>query len=152
MLKYELLCSSNYKEVKELIIAGLAEHFHPEQYQESFNPDIMEIQSHYDGNKAFMYIGRRADGELVASGALEIIDKETVEVRRVSVKTKYRHLGLGKEVMDFLEDQAGQMGFKRIILETMESWDKVVGFYLKCGYTITHREKGDVFFEKILLI
>jgi len=46
--------------------------------------------------------------------------------------------------------EARQRGSRRAVLETTETWEDVVRFYLRAGFHITHRQDGDIYFERIL--
>jgi ribosomal protein S18 acetylase RimI-like enzyme len=43
---------------------------------------------------------------------------------------------------------AHDAGYRRAVLETTETWQEVIRFYLKNGFRITHRVDGDVYFFK----
>ena len=53
-------------------------------------------------------------------------------------------------ILAALLEAARQSGCRRVILETTETWDEVIAFYLSCGFRITHHQDGDVYFERLL--
>lgn len=65
---------------------------------------------------------------------------ETIRLQRFCFLKEYRGLGLGKNVMAYLEDFYKSRGFKRI---EMDAKYAVSGFYEKCGY----EKVSDVFIE-----
>jgi putative acetyltransferase len=49
-------------------------------------------------------------------------------------------------ILQRLVDQARVQGFRRVVLETTETWDQVITFYQDNGFQITHWREGDVYF------
>jgi hypothetical protein len=43
---------------------------------------------------------------------------------------------------------AMEQGFLEVNLETIETWDDVVSFYLNQGFEITHKYNGDIYFSR----
>ena len=44
-------------------------------------------------------------------------------------------------------DEAYRSGYKRVILETTETWQEVIEFYKSFGFQITCFKDGDVYFS-----
>ena len=128
--------------VKELILAGLAEHWGT--LDPSKNPDLEDIASSYAG--AVFLVARHMDC-IIGTGALVPRPDGTAEVVRMSVAADWRRQGIGRMILQALVDHARQNGFHRIILETTETWQEVIAFYLRFGFRITHYQDGDVYFE-----
>jgi ribosomal protein S18 acetylase RimI-like enzyme len=66
---------------------------------------------------------------------------------RMSVAADWRRQGIGRMILQALVDHARQAGYTRVILETTETWQEVIAFYLRYGFRITHYKEGDVYFE-----
>jgi putative acetyltransferase len=128
-------------EVKRLILAGLAEHWGA--LDPAKNPDLNDIASTYAG---FSFLVARQDGKIVGTGALVPRDNGTAEIVRMSVAKDARRTGIGRAVLHALCARAAALGFRSIVLETTETWDEVVAFYLTNGFRVTHRRDGDVYF------
>lgn len=82
------------------------------------------------------------DGQPVGTARVrDITDrKKLAKVERVAVLKEYRHLGLGRGIMDYIEDYLRQNGIYEIKLD---SQDEAKGFYEKLGYL----QKGEPFEE-----
>jgi len=128
-------------EVKNLVLAGLVEHWG--WLDSTKNPDLDDIATQYASGVFF--VARQA-GQLVGTGALIPRQDGVAEIVRMSVAKDVRRQGIGKKILSELVNHARQAGFKRLILETTTTWQEVVEFYLKCGFRITHRQDGDTYF------
>jgi GNAT superfamily N-acetyltransferase len=127
--------------VKSLVLAGLVDHWG--QLDPSLNPDLNDIAGSYRG--AFFLVAKE-NGRVVGCGALVPLDAHTAEIKRMSVAASLRRRGLGRRILTTLCEQAEARGFRRVILETTETWDEVIAFYLAFGFRITHHKDGDVYF------
>ena len=83
---------------------------------------------------------------IVGTGALIPRTDDTAEIVRMSVAADMRRKGLGRRILQELRHQARLKGFKRLVLETTETWTEVIAFYLQFGFQITHYRDGDVYF------
>ena len=92
----------------------------------------------------------RAGLQNCGTGALVPRYVETAEIVRMSVAGEMRRLGLGSLILQELCAQAKKLGFRRIVLETTETWHTVIAFYQRSGFEITHYKDGDVYFELVL--
>ena len=128
--------------VKELILAGLADHWG--QIDPTKNPDLNDISASYAGAT---FVVARLNGKIVGTGALVPRTSDTAEVVRMSVAGDVRRHGIGKSILEHLLAYAKDTGFRRVILETTDTWTEVIQFYLNAGFRITHYEAGDVYFS-----
>lgn len=126
---------------RALILAGLAERWGT--LDESLNPDLADIASAY-GSGVFLCVW--SGDELVGTGALKRHADGSAEIVRMSVASAWRRRGVGRAIASALLDEARAQGHRRIILETTETWDDAVRFYLGLGFVITHHKNGDVYF------
>ena len=137
--------TENQGAVKNLILNGLEEHWG--QLDPHKNPDLNDISATY-ANACFLVAW---DGNtIIGTGALIRRSAETAEIVRMSVAKKARRHGVGRMILEQLIAQAKKDRIPRIILETTETWQDVIAFYLNAGFQITHDHDGDVYFEMIL--
>ena len=130
---------------KALILDGLVDHWG--FLDESKNPDLDDIAASYaDGT--FLVAWR--DDEIIGTGAFKPHSAKQVEIIRMSVKKELRRQGIGQQILDELCQRAAQAGYSKVILETTETWQDVIDFYLRYGFEITHHLDGDVYFRKKL--
>ncbi len=76
------------------------------------------------------------DKEPVGCGAYKPFDEETVELKRIYVEGALRGLGIGKELVRRLEEDARRAGFHYAVLETGRKLTGAVKLYQKMGYEI----------------
>jgi putative acetyltransferase len=130
---------------KALILEGLVEHWG--FLDESLNPDLDDIATSYaDGTFLVAWQG----DELIGTGAFKPHSATQVEIVRMSVKKALRRQGIGRQILDELCQRAAQAGYEEVILETTETWQDVIDFYLDYGFEITHHKDGDAWFRMSL--
>ena len=61
-------------------------------------------------------------------------------LHNVAVAPPHQHLGLGRELMRFVEDQARRRGYDQVRLSTTEVMARNVALYTRLGYVVTKRE------------
>jgi putative acetyltransferase len=130
---------------KALVLAGLEEHWGT--LDPTLNPDLNEIAASFRSG-CFLTAWRGAD--LVGTGGFVPAGADCVQISRMSVRRDLRGQGLGRRILQCLLSEAHQRGLRRVILETTETWQDVVRFYLGAGFHITHRLDGDIYFEQNL--
>ncbi len=98
-------------------------------------------QSAYDKHNAIednqTVIVGYLDGIPVASGCFKTFDGDSIEIKRMFVKTEYRRMGFSTNLLSALESWAKELGFSMARLETGKGQPEAIGFYKKQGYTIT---------------
>jgi GNAT superfamily N-acetyltransferase len=70
--------------------------------------------------------------EAVGCGAIRPISDNIAELKRMY--SKYSRKGIGKAVLDYLENKAKEFGYKEIWLETRKLNQEACAFYLKNNY------------------
>jgi len=112
-----------------------------------------DLEDMTDSRSCFA-VARDGSGFALGCGAIRPFDANTAEMKRVYARDK--NSGVGKKIVQFLEQRAVELGYSRIVLETRIVNEKAVSFYLRNGYTIIQnygryagREEA-VCFEKIL--
>jgi putative acetyltransferase len=114
-----------------------------EQAEVTLNLDLNDIATTYAGAT---FLVAHCQGVIVGTGALVPRQEGTAEIVRMSVAAGMRRRGIGRLILQRLVDQARVQGFRRVVLETTETWDQVITFYQDNGFQITHWREGDVYF------
>lgn len=83
------------------------------------------------------------DGELIGAGSLKLSEPGTKEgvspwIGGLYVKSQYRGLGIGREIVLALESKAKELGVEALYL----SADTAVDFYAKIGWSLLERVKS----------
>ena len=74
------------------------------------------------------------EGQAVACGALQPLEGDTAELKRVYVRPEYRRRSCGRQVVEQLELQALFLGYRVLALETGRAMPEAIGLYTKLGY------------------
>ena len=74
------------------------------------------------------------DGEPVACGALKTISPGFASLKRMWVAGSMRGLGFGRRMLGALEDQARELGFTTLRLETNRALTEAISLYRNSGY------------------
>lgn len=115
--------------------------------------DLWDIEaSHIEMGGDFLVY--ELDGRVVGMGAVMPDDEGTAEVNHVRVHPALRRRGIGRAVMQALEQRAIELGCVRTHLDTTVAQPEAIAFYRSLGYEETGREKYPdwelVFFTKQL--
>jgi ribosomal protein S18 acetylase RimI-like enzyme len=105
-----------------------------------WDEDLHHVESFYLNNRGEFLIGT-IEGRLIAMGAFRRIDDRTAEVKRMRVHPNFQRQGSGQAIYDRLEEQARQLGYKKLCLDTGVSMTAARKFYLKNGFRQTGRTK-----------
>ncbi|MBP7187858.1 MAG: GNAT family N-acetyltransferase [Ruminococcus sp.] len=70
----------------------------------------------------------------VGCAGLKTYNDSDAEIKRVWVEPKYRRHHIAADMMKMIEETAGNMLFKRTILQTREAMTEAVSLYEKLGY------------------
>ena len=67
-------------------------------------------------------------------GCFKIYDSDTIEIKRMFVKTEMRGKGISKLILKELENWGIEKGYSQAILETRIKQTEAIGLYEKSGY------------------
>jgi N-acetylglutamate synthase-like GNAT family acetyltransferase len=85
-----------------------------------------------------------SEGNLLGCGCLHLVSRTDPQIRYMAVEESCRERGVGRSMVEWLEQQADKLGVTSIMLNSRES---AVGFYQRLGYTVF--EKGETLFGEI---
>jgi putative acetyltransferase len=86
------------------------------------------------GTQSAVFLAARRDGALLGSIALLVIAPRHAEMKRMFVRTDARGIGLGRRLLNALEEIARDRGITRISLETGIKESEAIGLYRSSGY------------------
>lgn len=82
--------------------------------------------------RSLFVIAYDEEGKAIGCGAIRPINEDIAEVKRMFAKTK--GIGVGSEILHYLEEQAQKLGYSALWLETRLINERAVAFYEKRGY------------------
>ena len=80
------------------------------------------------------FLVARVDGEPVASGCLRHFAPGTAYLKRMWVDPRLRGTGFGRRMLVALEDEARELGFAVVCLETNRALVEAIALYRSAGY------------------
>ncbi|MDQ2718963.1 MAG: GNAT family N-acetyltransferase [Bacteroidota bacterium] len=108
----------------------------------SFDPEELERE------KNDVLIGAFDEDRILGSCLLTRIDKDCVRLRQMAVQNNVQGKGIGASMMNFAENIARDMGYKKIIMHARET---AIGFYEKLGYKITGQEFEELSIQHVIM-
>ena len=128
-------------QVKDLILAGMVEHWGV--LDPSKNPDLNDIGASYAGA---VFLVAWQQNRVIGTGALVPRSNDTAEIVRMSVAAGLRRQGLGRRILLELCRQARSAGYRKIVLETTQTWDGAIAFYKRLGFRVSHHVDDEIYF------
>jgi putative acetyltransferase len=83
---------------------------------------------------AGVFLAALREGEIIGCGGICRLDVGAAEIRRMYVAPSARGLGVGRRLLEALEDQAQVLGYRSIRLETGRLQREAIGLYESAGY------------------
>ena len=84
------------------------------------------------------------DGKVIGCGRLQTLQGEIGQIRFMAVSNESQGKGVGKKLLEKLEDEARSLNFRKIVLFVREN---ALIFYEKSGYSVIN--KGQLLWDKI---
>lgn len=100
---------------------------------ESFQKELDELPGNYVSPHGALLVAE-VNRELVGCGALEKMDDNKCEMKRVWVRDKYRGLNIGVSLINLLIDRAKEIGYRIMYLETIPKSNKAIEIYESIGF------------------
>jgi len=85
-------------------------------------------------NSKFVFVVAEINSKIVGCGAIRPIDQNIGEVKRMY--SKYPGKKIGQTILGFLENEAVNLGYTNLVLETRVKNESAVQFYQKQGYKV----------------
>lgn len=105
---------------------------------QSFDAELEHPEDKYGAPNGKLYIAY-CGGEAVGCAGLCRFSETECELKRLFVRPELRGRKLGEMLVRRIIDDAREMGFSRILLDTFEFLEAAVGLYEKYGFEMTER-------------
>jgi len=105
------------------------------RFDARFDPDIsISANPEELTPPAGFFLIARLDGQPIGCGALKVKDREIGEIKRMWVSPAKRGIGVGRRLLEELEEHARKTGLQILRLETNESLKEAQALYARYGY------------------
>ena len=96
--------------------------------------DLKDIEQSYFERGGAFYVLEEKDGAIIGAYGLYPVDKGMCELRKMYMHSSYRGKGLGKLLLEDALSKAGQLGFKKMTLETASVLKEAISLYKSYGF------------------
>jgi GNAT superfamily N-acetyltransferase len=103
---------------------------------QGFAAEVQDLPAMYGGPHGTLLLARRA-GVPVACVGVRRVDDETAEMKRLYVRGDARGLGLGERLAADAVATARRLGYRAMVLDTLERMDAARAVYARLGFTET---------------
>ena len=83
--------------------------------------------------------------KVIGTVALKKIDEYTVELKALYLDKAYRGQHLGSRLVKAVVDEAGKLGYKSIVLDSMSKYKDALRLYEKYGFKNTERFNDNIY-------
>jgi GNAT superfamily N-acetyltransferase/DNA-binding HxlR family transcriptional regulator len=96
-----------------------------------------DAPSYRSPNGVFVVV--HSDGDPAACGGVQRVDDTTCEIKRMWVRPEWRGVGLGRRLLDHLEQRCRELGAARVVLDTNSVLTEAISMYERAGFRSTER-------------
>ena len=106
----------------------------------SLKADLSDIQHNYLAVDGSHFWVAESMGEVVGMVGVQRLNREEVELRRMSVASHARRQGIGQQLLKTVEHHCLEKGFSRIVLSTVTQLQPAIAMYVKSGFRLDREE------------
>ncbi|WP_243096889.1 GNAT family N-acetyltransferase [Thermohalobacter berrensis] len=100
---------------------------------QNFDKELKELPGEYAPPNGCILIAR-FNKKIVGCVALRRISKDICEMKRLYVRPKYRVKGIGKKLAEAIINEAQNIGYKKMRLDTISFMKKAIALYESLGF------------------
>ena len=110
--------------------------------RESLNDDLSDISANYLDSPGSCFWIAEVDGEIKGMVGIQRRSDQEAELRRMIVASDARRQGIGRKLLETVEDFCRKWGYARVRLTTHMMLKPAMALYRKNGYCIVADETG----------
>jgi GNAT superfamily N-acetyltransferase len=123
----------DYKNAKELFIEYI-EHLRLDYQFFEQEKDYDTLQQMYNQKNGGVLLIIWDKKQAIGCGGLRKFDTYSAELKRMYIKFEYQGLGLGKQLLKELIQEARKLGYKKILLDTLPAMASAIHLYEEVGF------------------
>ena len=100
---------------------------------QNFQKELNELPGDYSPPSGRLFLGFH-DSDPAGCVALRRISEEICEMKRLFVRPQYRGLGLGRALAMKVIEDACEMGYRRMRLDTVPTMQTAIALYVSLGF------------------
>ena len=101
---------------------------------QNFDDEVANLPGDYRMPNGRLLIAIK-DGDVVGCIALRKLTDDACEMKRLFLRPQFRGQGLGREMVQRIIDEAREIGYERMRLDTLPRWmDKAIALYEQFGF------------------
>jgi len=104
-------------------------------FQGDFEQEVANLPGKYAPPSGRLLVARAQTG-LAGTVALRSLGEGVCEMKRLFVRNSFRGHGLGRRLVDAILDEAAQVGYQKMRLDTLASMTEAVTLYKSVGFQI----------------
>ena len=108
--------------------------------QRSLAADLSDIPAHYMKPPGSHFWVAESNGTIIGMVGVQRVNAEEAELRRMSVAGDSRRQGIGRRLLQTVEDFCRREGYTRVALSTVIHLEPAVQMYLASGYQPVRQE------------
>ena len=106
------------------------------EYFQLHGEEVLKYQDYNDLKDSHIVLLALNWGKPIACASFRVFDKDTIEIRRVYVKKRYRRKGIAYKLIKQLEKLAMEENFKYSVIETGRENTAAINLYKKLDYEL----------------
>ncbi len=100
---------------------------------QNYAKELEELKSKYGLPEGRLYLAY-CDNKIAGCIALRKFDDKNCEMKRLFVRPEFRKTGVGKKMVEKIIEDAKEIGYSHMLLDTMPILKEAINLYKGCGF------------------
>ena len=99
-----------------------------------YDDEVRDPAAKYGPPDGRLYLARLPDGTAAGCIALRRLDGARCEMKRLYVRPEHRGRGIARQLIRQITDDARQLGYRHLLLDTLPALEEAVRLYRRLGF------------------
>lgn len=122
-----------FTEYTDMLVAG-APAFAKYLEKQHFAQEVKDLGMKYGRPEGRLYLAY-CDGQVAGCIGLKKLDAESCEIKRLYVRPAFRGAGLARKLVNLILEDARQIGYQTVLLDTLPFLKEAIHLYDTLGFT-----------------